>query len=80
MSPKASSSTRTRRTWSSTPQAVERLGVSKWRLYRAIEREEFKRGVHFRDTSHPNASRPNYQFDCDAIDALWALAPAERVN
>jgi hypothetical protein len=73
-----SSTTRTRRTWSDTPTAAALLGVSKWRLYRAIKRGEFKRGEHYRDISDPNASRADYQFNVEAINQLWALAPCER--
>jgi IS30 family transposase len=64
--------------WQSTTDAAKALNKHPETLRRRIHSHEFIYGIHYRKITSATASRPEYEFNVDAINTLWATPPEKR--
>lgn len=64
------------RTWLSTPEAAEALGISSRQL--RILRADLKFGTHYRSISRASAMRKTYQWNLNKIQAFLEQDPDQR--
>ncbi|NJM00292.1 MAG: hypothetical protein HC924_16520 [Synechococcaceae cyanobacterium SM2_3_2] len=61
-----------------TATIEEQFGVTRFTLCRQVQQGILKQGLHFIVISGPNAKRPAYRWDPQALWELWAKDPAQR--
>ncbi len=64
--------------WQSTATAAKTLNKHPETLRRRVRSRELAYGVHYRKVTSADATRPEYEFNVDAIDKLWTTPPEKR--